>query len=160
MMSVKYVYVLLWSNLIFQMSPSSYNTDIPNTNKVRKNPSNVSSLSTDSGVIGQEGSHDSKESSPSNTLSHSLIGQEMSHDFKESSPSNSLSQNVIGGEKSHDMEESSSSTALSHSLSERNFTHWQPALPRRSQSVSCGDLSKNMVSSYIQTAVITSLCCN
>ncbi|XP_045177616.2 uncharacterized protein LOC123537831 [Mercenaria mercenaria] len=39
--------------------------------KIRKHHSNVSSLSTDSGVIGQDGSHDSQQSSPSNTLSHS-----------------------------------------------------------------------------------------
>ncbi|XP_060567018.1 uncharacterized protein LOC132725851 [Ruditapes philippinarum] len=39
--------------------------------KIRKHLSNVSSLSTDSGVIGQDGSHDSQQSSPTNTLSHS-----------------------------------------------------------------------------------------
>ena len=40
--------------------------------KLGKHPSNVSSLSTDSGVIGQDESHDSKQSSPSNTLTHSM----------------------------------------------------------------------------------------
>ncbi|KAL4217161.1 hypothetical protein ACF0H5_023615 [Mactra antiquata] len=39
--------------------------------KIRKHLSNVSSLSTDSGVIGQDGSHDSQQSSPTNTLTHS-----------------------------------------------------------------------------------------
>lgn len=46
--------------------------------KLRKHHSNVSSLSTDSGVIGQDGSHDSQQSSPTNTLSHSQSEQTIS----------------------------------------------------------------------------------
>ncbi|XP_052286594.1 intersectin-1-like isoform X2 [Dreissena polymorpha] len=57
-----------------QFSPlsTSISQDADQLIKVRKNPSNVSSLSTDSGVIGQDGSHDSQQSSPTNTLSHSM----------------------------------------------------------------------------------------
>ncbi|XP_052814585.1 uncharacterized protein LOC128241612 isoform X2 [Mya arenaria] len=82
-----------------QLPPGQQTIDESGQCKVRKYPSNVSSLSTDSGVIGQDGSHDSQHSSPSNTLSHSL--------------------------------------------SDRTFTNWHSA-PRKSLSVSCGDLSKAM----------------